>query len=153
MPLLIEPLEVGAGIPANAGKRNKRFYPYAAPKTKRKPKSSTTSTSTPTSPTDGSGSPYPVVPTGFSDPNMAMLQHAHYAATYGDSRQLILILTFLTVGYVPRRHVSTWASALWYQSAGGYSRLAITRSRVVAATDGSLPRVLSCNATPSTPSW
>ena len=86
MPLLTEPLEVGAGIPANAanaGKRNKRFDPYAAPKTKRKPKSSSTSTSTPTSPTEGSGSPYPVVPTGFADPNMAMLQHAHYAATYG----------------------------------------------------------------------
>ena len=85
MPLLSEPLEVNAGIAsnaANAGKRNKRFDPYAAPKTKRKPKGSTTSTSTPTSPTDSSASPYPV-PTGFADPNMAMLQHAHYAATYG----------------------------------------------------------------------
>lgn len=85
MPLLSEPLEVGAGIaanPANTGKRNKRYDPYTA-KSKRKPKGSTTSTSTPTSPTDSSGSPYPVVPTGFADPNMAMLQHAHYAATYG----------------------------------------------------------------------
>lgn len=85
MPLLSEPLEVGGGIaanPANAGKRNKRYDPYTA-KSKRKPKGSTTSTSTPTSPTDSSGSPYPVVPTGFADPNMAMLQHAHYAATYG----------------------------------------------------------------------
>lgn len=83
MPLLSEPLEVGAGIatnPANTGKRNKRYDPYTA-KSKRKPKGSTTSTSTPTSPTDSSGSPYPVVPTGFADPNMAM--HAHYAATYG----------------------------------------------------------------------
>ncbi|KAH9033759.1 Gti1/Pac2 family-domain-containing protein [Lactarius pseudohatsudake] len=83
MPLLTEPQEVGAVIAANAGKRSKRFDPYAPSKNKRKSKSSTTSTSTPTSPTDSSSSPYPVVPTGFADPNMAMLQHAHYAATYG----------------------------------------------------------------------
>ncbi|KAH9172530.1 Gti1/Pac2 family-domain-containing protein [Lactarius sanguifluus] len=83
MPLLTEPQDVGAVIAANAGKRNKRFDPYAPSKNKRKSKSSTTSTSTPTSPTDSSSSPYPVVPTGFADPNMAMLQHAHYAATYG----------------------------------------------------------------------
>lgn len=84
MPLLSEPLEVGSVIAANAAngaKRGKRFDPYA-PKGKRKSKSSTASTSAPTSPTD-SNSPYPVVPTGFADPNMAMLQHAHYAATYG----------------------------------------------------------------------
>jgi hypothetical protein len=85
MPLLSEPLEVGAAIAAgatNGGKRTKRYDPYATNKGKRKPKSSTASSSTPTSPTESS-SPYPVVPTGYADPNMAMLQHAHYAATYG----------------------------------------------------------------------
>ena len=87
MPLLSEPMEVGAAMAAgaaNGGKRNKRYDPYAAPKGKRKPKGSATSSSSPTSPTD-SNSPYPgvPVPTGFADPNMAMLQHAHYAATYG----------------------------------------------------------------------
>jgi len=85
MPLLSEPLEVGGAIAAgagNGGKRNKRYDPYTNNKGKRKPKGSTTTSSTPTSPTD-SNSPYPVVPTGFTDPSMAMLQHAHYAATYG----------------------------------------------------------------------
>jgi hypothetical protein len=80
MPLLTEPLEVGTAATAgaaNGGKRNKRYDPYSTQKGKRKPKGSTTSSSTPTSPTDGS-SPYPGVPTGFADPNMAMLQHAHY---------------------------------------------------------------------------
>lgn len=85
MPLLSEPLEVGAAIAAgaaNGGKRNKRYDPYTnTNKGKRKPKSSSASSSTPASPTESS-SPYPVVPTGYSDPNMAMLQHAHYAA-YG----------------------------------------------------------------------
>ncbi|KAH9062577.1 hypothetical protein EDB83DRAFT_842586 [Lactarius deliciosus] len=83
MSLFTEPQEVGAAIAANAGKRNERFDPYAPSKNKCKSKSSTTSTSTPASSTDSSNSPYPVVPTGFADPNMAMLQHAHYAATYG----------------------------------------------------------------------
>ncbi|KAI0260589.1 Gti1/Pac2 family-domain-containing protein [Gloeopeniophorella convolvens] len=83
MPLLSEPLEVGAVLaanPVNTGKRTKRYDPYAIPKGKRKSKSSTASASAPTSPTD-TNSPYPVAP-GFADPNMAMLQHAHYA-TYG----------------------------------------------------------------------
>jgi Gti1/Pac2 family transcription factor len=87
MPLLSEPMEVSpanaaAGGAANGGKRTKRYDPYATQKGKRKPKSSSASSSTPTSPTESS-SPYPVVPTGFADPSMAMLQHAHYAATYG----------------------------------------------------------------------
>ncbi|KAH8988277.1 hypothetical protein EDB86DRAFT_2049726 [Lactarius hatsudake] len=60
MSLLTGPQEVGAVIAANAGKRNKRFDPYAPSKNKH-----------------SSSSPYPVVPTGFADPNMAMLQHAH----------------------------------------------------------------------------
>jgi hypothetical protein len=85
MPLLSEPLEVGAAIAAgavNGSRRNKRYDPYNTnPKGKRKSKNSTASSSTPASPTE-SGSPYSVVPTGFSDPNMAMIQHAHYAA-YG----------------------------------------------------------------------
>ncbi|KAH9011584.1 hypothetical protein EDB85DRAFT_2041685 [Lactarius pseudohatsudake] len=72
MSLLSEPVEVGAVIAANAGKRNKRFDPYACC-------SAAGSDVT----TDSSSSPYPVVPTGFAGPNMAMLQHAHYAATYG----------------------------------------------------------------------
>lgn len=81
MQLLSEPLEVGAvvaGNAANGAKRGKRYDPYT-PKGKRKPKNSP---SAPTSPTD-SNSPYPVVPTSFPDPNMAMLQHQHYAAAYG----------------------------------------------------------------------
>ncbi|KAI9458084.1 Gti1/Pac2 family-domain-containing protein [Russula earlei] len=86
MPLLSEPLEVGGAIATgvtNGGKRNKRYDPYTNPKGKRKPKGSTTNSSSPASPTD-SNSPYAVAPTSFSDPNMAMLQHAHYAAaTYG----------------------------------------------------------------------
>jgi hypothetical protein len=40
------------------------------------------SMSTPASP-EGSSSLYPIVLAGFADPNMAMLQHAHYVATYG----------------------------------------------------------------------
>lgn len=87
MPLLSEPLEVGAAIAAgtvNGGKRNNRYGPYTnTNKGKRKPKNSSASSSTPASPTDSSSSPYPVVPTGYTDPNMAMLQHAHYAAAYG----------------------------------------------------------------------
>jgi len=85
MPLLSEPIEVGAAIAAgaaNGGKRNKRYDPYTNKGGKRKPKNSTTSSSAPTSPTD-SGSPYSVAPSGFTDPNVAMMQHAHYAAAYG----------------------------------------------------------------------
>ncbi|KAI0294121.1 Gti1/Pac2 family-domain-containing protein [Multifurca ochricompacta] len=87
MPLLSEPMEVGPGpalaaSPANAGKRNKRYDPYAPTKNKRKSRNSIASASAPTSPTDTNSS-YAPVPTGFADPNMAMLQHAHYAATYG----------------------------------------------------------------------
>src|SRR6266702_5526867 len=99
---------------------------------------------TPTSPTDSSSSPYPVVPTGFADPNMAMLQHAHYAATYGlapaYSYPLGLSLP-APPGMYPGAMFPTGPPPSGANQPAGAPGSPTTRSGV-AARNGSLSRVL-----------
>ncbi|TFY74993.1 hypothetical protein EWM64_g9019, partial [Hericium alpestre] len=70
-PTLAIPLLSDATDAAETKRASKRFDPYSAPKRSRKTKTAQNDT------------PSPTAEGAYTDPNLAMMQHAHYAAAYG----------------------------------------------------------------------